>query len=194
MRAQTCDTSNAPSAEHLVIEQEFAGVQHGPEDVVHGVAAGSARPPAGLRAFALLRAGLARQAGDVNRLDHFAPASCRRRAALAAACSRRSCATTVSPLSMCRACDSVGSVVASLAQAVRRGERPNDGQEVVARLAVGNLHGPGTQRQAPELVLHVGHLAQAVQQVLGRNAADAGVREIGQVGLRCWRWPALARW
>src|SRR5262249_19698060 len=51
-------------------------------------------------------------------------------------------------------------------------------QEVVARRAVGNFDRSSTQRQTLELVADAGHLADAVEQLLGRNPADIGVGEV----------------
>ena len=53
-------------------------------------------------------------------------------------------------------------------------------QEVVAVAAVGNLHGPRAERQALELVVRAGHLADAVEQL------SAGMR-------RTWRGRSCAR-
>ena len=64
--------------------------------------------------------------------------------------------------------------------ALRAAERR---EEVVAGRAVGDLHGPRAQRQAAELVLRLGHLADAVEQHLGPDAADAAVGEVPLVGL-----------
>ena len=52
------------------------------------------------------------------------------------------------------------------------------GQEVVASVAVGNLHGPRAEGNSRELVGGLGHLADAVQHHFGGDAADVSVGEV----------------
>ena len=56
---------------------------------------------------------------------------------------------------------------------------PAEGLEEIGRpRAVGDLHGPGPDRQAVELVLGVGDGADRVEQVLGLDPADQGMGEV----------------
>ena len=119
----------------LVVEQELAGVQHGPEDVVQALLAGLLGLATSAISFVHLLGGrLARQAADVQRLDRPAAASC----SASSSCLHqpallRSCRATVSPLSRCSACDSVGSILTSHEQTVSRVGAAEGRQEVGAR-------------------------------------------------------------
>ena len=63
----------------------------------------------------------------------------------------------VSPFSRCRACERFGSVMTSQEQTEARVARPKVRQEVGAGVAIGDLDGARTQRQAGEFILGVGH-------------------------------------
>ena len=60
---------------------------------------------------------------------------------------------------------------------------PEGRQEVVSRVAIGDLHGPRTERQTGELVLRLRHLSERVEHHLGALTPDPGLRKIVQIVL-----------
>ena len=107
-----------------MIEQELARVEHGPKDVFQPLLRNRLASRDRQQFFLLLGGGRSGEGADVDRFQHLLRrAACLEHLRLTAPPSR-TLVSTVSPLSKCSDCDSVGSVFTSQTPTVARFERP----------------------------------------------------------------------
>ena len=170
-----------------MIEQELLRVQQRPKRVFQDLFLVGRRGNGRLQRFQFLGGRLAGQAANVKFLDNlfrclsFLEATTDE-VSLGNFGSHRVAVEQVQGLGQVRFhLDFAGTDAASRGAAEGR-------QEVGARVAVGDLHGAGPERQARELVLGVGDLADRIQQDL-RHAFDAAsrARSCGRP-FRWFRW------
>src|SRR5579884_1379473 len=157
-----------------VIKHKLPAIEQGPENVLQSLLSILVRRQAGQQLLLLLGRRLPSQAADIQLVhDLF-----RRVLGLQAA------ANEVAGLDFLRGIFAVEQVQRlrqrrlqlHLAGADRLASgSTKSGEEIVAIVAVGNLHRPSTQRQTSKLILGIGHLRDAIEEHLGLDAPDEGV-------------------